>query len=349
MDLALTCTYFPHCGLTFAIIFGCTLALEEEILNRLSYATEEASHPLLLPGIIAELERLRHISVVEHTIDTLETHIFELDFKTSDMDGVDEGEVARKNFEKRNAWLDTSYLGNQLVSWKTQLDKVAEHATALRYGIFKKPMMKSQKIRLPGRGRMYDSDGELCVPSSDDDETPRADQVLNTTSEPTGRPHPTQPDEIGGLDDWVPVSRKMKDRGRGGRPLSAESFRGETGAQTGQEHQRGGKVSFTGELIATGNQNRSCMKADMISDGGSEEIFERETPNIQTLWLQRDPAGFRKHMRRTGHKIGSRLQAIIDEYDDKIRDCRMRVDGMAMATQWVIPLFYPMTSKECQN
>ncbi|KAF3765540.1 hypothetical protein M406DRAFT_355963 [Cryphonectria parasitica EP155] len=39
-------------------------------------------------------------------------------------------------------------------------------------------------------------------------------------------------------------------------------------------------------------------------------------------------------MRRAGRKIIGRLQAIIDEYDDKIRDCSMRLDGMAMATQW---------------
>ncbi len=43
-----------------------------------------------------------------------------------------------------------------------------------------------------------------------------------------------------------------------------------------------------------------------------------------------------KHqMRRAGRKIKERLEAIIDEYEEKIRDCTMRVEGMAMATQWV--------------
>jgi hypothetical protein len=40
---------------------------------------------------------------------------------------------------------------------------------------------------------------------------------------------------------------------------------------------------------------------------------------------------------QTGQKIKDRIQGIIDEYDDKIRDCTMRVDGMAMATQWARP------------
>lgn len=42
-----------------------------------------------------------------------------------------------------------------------------------------------------------------------------------------------------------------------------------------------------------------------------------------------------KRTRRVTIKIRNRLGDIINEYDDKIRDCTMRVDGMAMATQWV--------------
>lgn len=45
-------------------------------------------------------------------------------------------------------------------------------------------------------------------------------------------------------------------------------------------------------------------------------------------------------LRRIGRRIHDRLQDIIDEYDDKIRDCTMRIEGMAMATQWV---------SECSN
>jgi Mg2+ and Co2+ transporter CorA len=35
-----------------------------------------------------------------------------------------------------------------------------------------------------------------------------------------------------------------------------------------------------------------------------------------------------------GKRIQRRLDAIYEEYEDKIRDCSMRLDGMAMATQW---------------
>ena len=47
----------------------------------------------------------------------------------------------------------------------------------------------------------------------------------------------------------------------------------------------------------------------------------------------------RARMEGVGNKIKMRLDAIRDEYDEKIRDCTMRVDGMAMATQWVREIF----------
>jgi hypothetical protein len=40
-------------------------------------------------------------------------------------------------------------------------------------------------------------------------------------------------------------------------------------------------------------------------------------------------------MKRTGIMIKDRLQSLIEEYDEKIEECSMRVDGMAIATQWV--------------
>ncbi|OTB15862.1 hypothetical protein K445DRAFT_22180 [Daldinia sp. EC12] len=41
-----------------------------------------------------------------------------------------------------------------------------------------------------------------------------------------------------------------------------------------------------------------------------------------------------RRMRMCGVKIDNRLRSIIEEYEDKIRECAMRLDGMAMATQW---------------
>jgi len=40
-------------------------------------------------------------------------------------------------------------------------------------------------------------------------------------------------------------------------------------------------------------------------------------------------------MKRTGVRIKDRLRGLIEEYNEKIDECSMRVDGMTIATQWV--------------
>jgi len=196
MDLALAVTHFPHKGLTFAVLFGCPIVLEEDIVRRLSFATNEASHPLLVPGILAEIERNRHIELVESTINDIELQLFNLDFQQpieeQMLDRPTEG--AEKDKDVRSNWLDTTFLRNNLMSWKTQLLKMAEHA----------------------------------------------DELLE--------------------------------------PPDRDGFRGKDFSQ-----------------------------------------------------------GSRK-MAKTSFKIKDRILSIVEEYEDKIRECTIRVDGMAMATQWVSDL-----------
>lgn len=213
IDLALTATYFPHCGLTFAILFGCPLSAEKDVLKRLSFAMTEAAHPLLMPGIFAEIERNRQVPIVESTIDELEARILQLDFQSSDTE-IPEDEAEEQNKQKRGAWLNTTYLRNALISWNTQLAKIRQHADELNAGVFKSARLKSAST---------DEDNES---------------------------------------DGILIDRPM---------------------------------------------DRSA----------------------------------KEQLQRVGQKIKDRIQGIIDEYDDKIRDCTMRVDGMAMATQWArIPITF---------
>lgn len=207
MDLAFTATFFPHCGLTFGILFGCPFSIEKQIVNRLSYAATDVAHPLLIPGIFAELERTRQVHIIESAIDEVETRILTVDSSPEEMDAMSSSVKEADNRAKRAQWLDTTYLRNQLVSWNTQLKKLASHTDELSGTVFQQ--------------QEYD---DL---------------------------HPCEPEKF-------------------------EDFKGE--------------------------ERAGASKA---------------------------------HLRRVGIKIRDRVQEIIDEYDAKIRDCTMRVDGMAMATQWV--------------
>lgn len=132
MDLALTATHFPHRRLTYAVLFGCPLSVEAEIISRLSRVrSPEAAHPLVLAGIFAELERSRHVATIETMIDKLENRIFELDVAQDGQQEEDEEEKARQQQEKRDDYLDTAYLRNGLTSWRNQLSKIQTRAEAL--------------------------------------------------------------------------------------------------------------------------------------------------------------------------------------------------------------------------
>ena len=265
MDLALTATYFPHCGLTYAILFGCPLSVEEEIIKRLSFATAEAAHPLLMPGIFAEIERSRHVHVVEATLDELETRIFELDLP-SERESMLPSEAEKRNQKKRTAWLDTTYLRNALVSWNIQLAKMSNHIEELKSTVFKPNTCEETTMDIKK--------------GSEDDPS----NILAIEFKPSGALLSSQPE------------------------LSESSY---------EDRLDDEQSTFHRDHFQRGKESQGAL-------GQSKDST-----------THRDHEVVKDQMRRIGNKIKNRIQAIIDEYDDKIRDCTMRIDGMAMATQWV--------------
>ncbi|EPE33279.1 hypothetical protein GLAREA_06291 [Glarea lozoyensis ATCC 20868] len=256
LDLAFTSTYFPHCGLTFAVLFGCTLSVEGEVLRRLGsgLSATEASHPLLIPGILVELERSRHIHIVEATIDHLETKIFELN-GSSKMQNVEESETEKRNEEKRSAWLDTTYLRNGLISWNTQLAKIAKHA----------------------------------------------EELTNI--------------ETGNVCSLRNLTRKDQQR------KSFDSTSSNKGSEKWEDR------------ISKDSENCPYVESE-LSDLLKDEKHGQHETESRISEPNMDFSTPLEQFARVGYKIHDRVQSIIDEYDDKIRDCTMRVDGMAMATQW---------------
>lgn len=134
-DLALTVTYFPQSNLAFGILFGCTASIEKKVLNRLAETKEYGFHPLLLPGIFAELERERMVEVVESTIDRVEEAIFELDTGSSvtgsSRETSETGHPSGARYVRRTVWLNTTFLRTRLRIWKTQLHKMIEEIEQL--------------------------------------------------------------------------------------------------------------------------------------------------------------------------------------------------------------------------
>jgi ribosomal protein S15P/S13E len=68
-DLALSATHLCDIGLTVAVIFGCNDQQMKNIMHRLQNSGDAVSHPLLIAGIFAELERERLLNRVEGLVD----------------------------------------------------------------------------------------------------------------------------------------------------------------------------------------------------------------------------------------------------------------------------------------
>ncbi|KAF7547218.1 hypothetical protein G7Z17_g7895 [Cylindrodendrum hubeiense] len=162
-DLALSETYFPESSLTFAILYGCTASIEKDIIERLSFVREEATHPVLMPGIFAELERSRHRKLVQSSIAELEEKILELDMNSDDVDTVKRAATDKKNVAKRTAWLDTTYLRNGLMSWSTQLGRMIQSLKELENATSRKrsvPLFRNYRAadQTPECTRRIDTD-----------------------------------------------------------------------------------------------------------------------------------------------------------------------------------------------
>jgi hypothetical protein len=271
--MALSATHYPESGLTFGIMYGSTFTIEKTILEKLQSISFEAAHPLLLPGIFAELELSRHTRLVENSVNEVETKIFELNFQSGNVREYSRTEVEKRNIAKRTAWLDLTYLRNSITTWSTQLLKLAEHAHTLNRELY----------------------------TIAETATPFAADVTHSHSgyARVGMQvdHATAPLEIGR------TSRLLE--------------RGNSKECSDLQHSSPDRMS------------RPLKRPQSL------DIVSTNKDYIDITLDCKDPNSVKEQMQKTGDKIKSRLAAIRDEYDEKTRDCTMRVDGMAMATQWV--------------
>lgn len=248
LDLALSATYFPASGLTYAIVYGCPSSTENSIIRRLSSVEGKAVHPLLIPGVIVEIELARHAGVVEKNINEVEAKIFELDSQPNVMQKLERAEIESRNEAKRSAWLDLTYLRNSLQTWNAQLRTMSDHVNELERHVFSGPLCSAQQA----------CDGWKC-------------------REPA-------------------VRRSRSQSCANSRPTSLLS------------------VAFHEVLVGEAGK--------MVS---ADEYFRKRQSELD----------FWSTLSQFGNKIRRRLDTIQIEYDERIRDCTMRIDGMAMATQWV--------------
>lgn len=303
MDLALSATYFPELGLSFAILYGCSLSIERNVMQRLHEINIEATHPLLIPGIFAELELMRHIRLVDSNINQVEAKIFELDFRCGDSTMHEQLDMELRNTAKRSAWLDLTYLRNSLVSWNAQLLKMVEHAELLNERVFK--LSHGASSRLLYHDDHAESSGTwtstTCVSTEEDLAIPLKEK---------------QTIELNGHDDFAYLSQHKE------HSINQPGMEG---------------LELEEKVLTIGDRSKYVYRTeeDHNLQGPSCTEQTKRIVSKDTISVLQDNEDYLKYMLHVGDKIRGRITAIRDEYEDKIRDCTMRVDGMAMATQWV--------------
>ncbi|KAI1146380.1 hypothetical protein F4825DRAFT_440936 [Nemania diffusa] len=228
-DLAMTVTHFPQRRLSFGILFGCASPQKKYILQRLSFASRESAHPLLLPGIFAELEKKRHHEIFGSQVDRLESIIPE-----SDMEGllkqIQSGAYSNGQ-DKRTVYLDMLHLKHGLTTWSHQLNKMREHAQNLSYEhleVSVSDQITSQGIAKPWKRYISDDEYDLQSPTdsatgglqTDQNSTPCQDTTTRTDVQIIKRI-----DSI--LEDYSDKIRECQTR-FDGLTMTTQLFQGET-------------------------------------------------------------------------------------------------------------------------
>ncbi|KAF9775408.1 hypothetical protein IL306_006480 [Fusarium sp. DS 682] len=273
-------------------------------------------HSLVVPAMLAEVERSRHDQLVKAQMIKLELWILESRFNPEDLEKPVKVDFDKQNDEKRSAWLNTTYLKNGLITWSIQLGKMIQHIQELEETL----LLQADEFRLKDK------------------------HLLETNQ----NPEPGRIMEDSAVDgcstteiEWEFMDQKKE--------LSnyedSSALRKET-LQSNKDHAVGRRDDMS-ELTQKASQEKHQGRENIVKKERDREAFDHDTHREQApptshentkdftgSWRghETDP---RKPNTILGGRIRERLLAIKEEYEDWVRECDMRVDGMAIAARWV--------------
>jgi hypothetical protein len=309
MDLALSQTHYPQVGLSLSILYGCDLSTNREVLKRVQTIRGESAHPLLMPGIIAEMELGRQIPIVEADIISVETRILELDTAiTPHMEAPSPPVALQKRVDKRSAWLDLAYLRNSLVNWNTQLARMADHTDELE-----RQIRDEKHSQVAQRAQM-----ELTIPPT---YVPYSLRSAKNTSATVGIYDSVCEKSSPGISGPEPGAHECFQVPDDPRLDDAEASIAKKPNETSAANT---------ELVWTDKSQAEPKDSNMrhckgVLGGESSEYHPSSFAGEDDEYV----------VKLVGDKIKRRLQYQQAEFEEMIRSCSMRLDGMAMATQWV--------------
>lgn len=134
-DLAISAVFYPETGHTVAIVLGCSERILEEFAGRIENSEDSFAHPLLLFGILIEIEKKRHLRLVDEKVFHLLRRVRVL----SQMTKISStSEITRENYSV-DLWIEVSRLRIALGAWQQELAKIDEHISLLEGGVLARP------------------------------------------------------------------------------------------------------------------------------------------------------------------------------------------------------------------
>lgn len=118
-------------------MYGCSPKVIDEVTGRLSVAGNSICHPVLLPGILAELERKRHVDLVQAGLTQRMQFVTNL-LKNDTYDWKSRGakETDHSTTDSVELWMAICHLSNGLKTWKQQLLLICDHVDEMAHNYF---------------------------------------------------------------------------------------------------------------------------------------------------------------------------------------------------------------------
>ncbi|KAK4464070.1 hypothetical protein QBC42DRAFT_337177 [Cladorrhinum samala] len=142
-DLAISAVFYPETGFTGAVVFGCSNSVVNEIAGRIENSEDAWTHPMLIMGILAEIERERHLKLVQDLLFNLLQRVRSLSYAGT----VSTTSMLTKEDYSIDLWIRVNQLRIQLRTWKKQLSKMQDHILELEKMLKEDPRYRKDEGR----------------------------------------------------------------------------------------------------------------------------------------------------------------------------------------------------------
>jgi hypothetical protein len=140
--------------LTLGIIYGCNEDQKKDIIQRLETLELAYNHPILLPGVLVQLESIRLVGMVEKLLDSFTLRAWGADCDLDlDMDKAKLSSFLKLCFESRD-------LKNQMQAVKRQLSRMVTEINKLGELVSQKSV---EHLLAPGEGKRLKIAGEQII------------------------------------------------------------------------------------------------------------------------------------------------------------------------------------------